>query len=93
MRHATRWILPVSLAITSALATTSTFAVDLPVLQKAATALGTNNLRSIEYSGTGFDYALGQAAEVDKAWPKFNTSNLSSRAKPCVRRNQNTHRT
>jgi glyoxylase-like metal-dependent hydrolase (beta-lactamase superfamily II) len=72
MRHATRWILPASLALTGVLATTSTFAVDLPALQKAATALGTNNLRSIEYSGSGFDYALGQAFEVDKAWPKFN---------------------
>src|ERR1700709_761499 len=66
MRHATRWILSL------ALATTSTFATDLPVLQKAATALGTSNLHSIEYSGSGFDYALGQAYEVDKAWPKFN---------------------
>lgn len=66
MRHATRWLLPL------ALATTSTFAADLPVLQKAAAALGTGNLRTLEYSGSGFDYALGQAYEVDKAWPKFN---------------------
>jgi glyoxylase-like metal-dependent hydrolase (beta-lactamase superfamily II) len=66
MRHST-WILPL------ALVTTSAFATDLPVLQKAAAALGTGNLRSIEYSGSGVDYVLGQSAEVGKAWPKFNT--------------------
>jgi len=66
MPHATRWL------VSLALVTTSTFAADLPALKKAATALGASNLRSIEYTGSGFDYALGQAYEVDKAWPKFN---------------------
>jgi len=42
------------------------------VLSSAAKALGTEKLHSIEYSGTGYDFALGQAPNVKSPWPKFN---------------------
>lgn len=53
--------------------TTTTWAVDAKqVLKQAADILGSNNLSSIQYSGSGFDYALGQAPNVNSPWPKFN---------------------
>jgi len=42
------------------------------VLSTAANALGVAQLHSIEYSGSGYDYALGQAPNVNSPWPKFN---------------------
>jgi hypothetical protein len=42
------------------------------VLGSAAKALGADNLHSIEYSGSGYDFALGQAPNVKAPWPKFN---------------------
>jgi hypothetical protein len=42
------------------------------VLSSAAKALGAEHLRSIEYSGSGYDFALGQAPNVRSPWPKFN---------------------
>src|SRR5689334_2735305 len=38
----------------------------------AAKALGADNLKTIEYSGSGFDFVVGQAARPDAPWPKFN---------------------
>ena len=43
-----------------------------PVLEAAASALGAENLRSIEITGRGYDYLFGQAYDGDSAWPKFN---------------------
>jgi glyoxylase-like metal-dependent hydrolase (beta-lactamase superfamily II) len=43
-----------------------------PVLSSAAKALGADQLHSIEYSGSGYDFALGQAPNVRSPWPKFN---------------------
>jgi glyoxylase-like metal-dependent hydrolase (beta-lactamase superfamily II) len=42
------------------------------VLSSAAKALGTERLHSIEYSGSGYDFALGQAPNAESPWPKFN---------------------
>jgi glyoxylase-like metal-dependent hydrolase (beta-lactamase superfamily II) len=42
------------------------------VIGNATTALGAANLKTIEYSGSGFDYALGQAPNPSSPWPKFN---------------------
>lgn len=41
-------------------------------LHGASKALGVESLQSIEFSGSGADYALGQAPNVNSAWPKFN---------------------
>lgn len=42
------------------------------VLSSAAKTLGADQLHSIEYSGSGYDFALGQAPNAKSPWPKFN---------------------
>lgn len=41
------------------------------VLRDTAQAMGAENLKSIEYSGTGFFFWFGQAANPSSPWPKF----------------------
>jgi glyoxylase-like metal-dependent hydrolase (beta-lactamase superfamily II) len=41
------------------------------VLQAASTAMGAGNLRSIQYSGTGWNAAVGQSYSPDEDWPRF----------------------
>ena len=41
-------------------------------LDAAAAALGATNLKTIEFSGRGFDFMFGQAYEGDAPWPKFS---------------------
>src|SRR5690242_20794869 len=41
-------------------------------IANASKALGADNLKTIEYSGSGLDYVLGQAPRPDAPWPKFN---------------------
>src|SRR5947208_16540196 len=40
-------------------------------LDAAWAALGATNLRSIEFSGRGFDFMFGQAYDPNSAWPRF----------------------
>ena len=40
-------------------------------LDAAARALGATNLRSIEFSGRGFDFMFGQAYDPNSSWPRF----------------------
>jgi glyoxylase-like metal-dependent hydrolase (beta-lactamase superfamily II) len=42
------------------------------VIDAAAKAMGAQNLGSIRYTGTGLNFALGQAASPSSPWPKFN---------------------
>lgn len=42
------------------------------VLEGAASTLGASELSSIQYTGEGANYALGQSPRPDAAWPKFN---------------------
>jgi glyoxylase-like metal-dependent hydrolase (beta-lactamase superfamily II) len=42
------------------------------VIANASKALGADNLKTIEYSGSGYDYAIGQNANPSMPWPKFN---------------------
>ncbi len=42
------------------------------VIANASKVLGADNLKTIEYSGSGLDYVLGQAPRPDAPWPKFN---------------------
>jgi len=41
------------------------------VIADATKALGAENLKSIEYSGSGYDFTLGQAPNPSSPWPKF----------------------
>src|SRR5213078_3671318 len=46
-------------------------------LDAAASALGATNLKTIEFSGRGFDFMFGQAYEGDAPWPKFSVPTYS----------------
>lgn len=41
------------------------------VIGEASTALGVANVKSVQYSATGFDFAFGQAPTPGAAWPRF----------------------
>jgi glyoxylase-like metal-dependent hydrolase (beta-lactamase superfamily II) len=41
------------------------------VIATASKAMGVETLKTIQYSATGFDFALGQAPNAASPWPKF----------------------
>ena len=41
-------------------------------IERAAQAIGADGLTSIKYSGSGFNFALGQSVRPFAPWPKFN---------------------
>src|SRR5437773_11253164 len=41
------------------------------VVNDASRAMGADNLKTIEYSGSGSDFALGQAYTPAAPWPRF----------------------
>ncbi len=53
-----------------------TWAATLPdaksLIGDASKAMGTDNLKTIEYSGSGADFSLGQAVNPSSPWPRFN---------------------
>src|ERR1700722_2969431 len=63
---------------TAVLATAITFALPAALAQDAKTALanaskamGADTLKTIQYSGTATEYALGQAVNPSSPWPGF----------------------
>src|SRR4051812_38254665 len=42
-----------------------------PVIAAASQAIGADRLKTIEYSGSGYDFAIGQAYNPSSPWPKF----------------------
>ena len=72
---ATRVWLLVSL---SALMTAPTGAQSVQsVLQSAATAMGMENLTSIQYSGTGWQGRVGQNVSPDQDWPRVDLTSYT----------------
>src|SRR5580765_3846935 len=47
------------------------------VIQSAAKTIGVDALKSVQYSATGFDFALGQAPNPSSPWPKFINKSYS----------------
>ena len=47
------------------------------VLQAAATAMGATNLKSIQYSGTGWRGAVGQNFRPELDWPRFQMTSYT----------------
>jgi len=41
------------------------------VISSATKALGADNLKTVEFSGSGFDFVVGKAASPTSPWPKF----------------------
>jgi glyoxylase-like metal-dependent hydrolase (beta-lactamase superfamily II) len=72
---AKQWMLALSLlAFANWTARSATNAASDPkaAIADASKALGAENLKTIEFSGSGFDFVLGQAPRPDAPWPKFN---------------------
>ena len=47
------------------------------VINGASQAIGVSTLKSIQYSATGFDFALGQAPNPSSPWPKFTNKSYT----------------
>jgi glyoxylase-like metal-dependent hydrolase (beta-lactamase superfamily II) len=41
------------------------------VINAASQAIGVDRLKTVEYSGSGYDFAIGQAYNPSSPWPKF----------------------
>ena len=47
------------------------------VLQAAATAMGVSNVKSIQYSGTGWQGMVGQNFAPDQDWPRVDLTSYT----------------
>jgi len=47
------------------------------VIANASKAIGVDSLKTVEYSATGLDFALGQAPNPSSPWPKFINKSYS----------------
>jgi glyoxylase-like metal-dependent hydrolase (beta-lactamase superfamily II) len=64
-----------TLGLLSACASTPQPATE--VLARAATAMGSSQLRTLRYSGEGIGYTFGQAYAPGTAWPKINMHSIT----------------
>src|SRR5271170_6183468 len=63
------------IAVLGALLPVSAAAQDAKtIIENAVKAMGAGNMGSVRYSGSGFNYALGQAPNPSSPWPKFNVT-------------------
>jgi glyoxylase-like metal-dependent hydrolase (beta-lactamase superfamily II) len=46
-------------------------------LDKAAQAMGATSLKSIQYSGSGYNFAVGQSVNPAAPWPRFNVTSYT----------------
>jgi opacity protein-like surface antigen len=67
---AKRFWLSLSLAVL--LAGSATAQDARSALQAAATAMGVNNMKSIQYTGTGWQGMVGQNVAPDQDWPRVD---------------------
>src|SRR3954463_658172 len=47
------------------------------VIGAASKAMGVDTLKTVQYSATGLDFALGQAPTPGAAWPKFTNKSYT----------------
>ena len=70
-----RWC---ALAVLLAFAATTTQAQDArAVLKAASAAMGAASLKSIQYSGVGWNAAVGQSFGPDEDWPRFDVTSYA----------------
>ena len=70
--------LTVLLGLATLLATVACAPKETGTLQAATQALGANELKSIEYSGTGKWFQFGQAPSPTLPWPAFDVSSYTA---------------
>src|SRR5438094_6224266 len=59
------------LSLAAALVWTASAQDAKSVIANASKALGVDTLKTVQYSATGYDFALGQAPNPSSPWPKF----------------------
>jgi glyoxylase-like metal-dependent hydrolase (beta-lactamase superfamily II) len=64
-------------ALASAMVTVPAAQDASAVIAAASRAMGADNLKTIEYSATGYDFVLGQAYNPSSAWPKFTNKSYT----------------
>src|SRR6266540_4151614 len=65
------WLCGVAVAIVAATGLAHAADDAATVIGNASKALGVDTLKTVQYSATGFDFALGQAPNPSAPWPKF----------------------
>ena len=63
--------LVVLLAVAALMGGTAIAQDAMTVLRAASTAMGTANLKSIRFSGTGWNAGVGQSFSPEEDWPRF----------------------
>lgn len=64
--------------VVALLVTTTLFAQDAKrAVANASKAMGADSLRSVQYTGSGYDFAFGQAYSPTSPWPKFTVKSYS----------------
>src|SRR5712691_637768 len=71
-------LIVVSLGLSIALSVGACARPGAGTLQAASAALGANELKSIEYSGTGKWFQFGQAPNPTRPWPPFDVSSFKA---------------
>jgi glyoxylase-like metal-dependent hydrolase (beta-lactamase superfamily II) len=67
----------VAVLLTLALVTTVSGQDARSVIARASTAIGVEALRTVQFSATGYDFALGQAPNPSSPWPKFTNKSYT----------------
>lgn len=64
--------------VVALLVATTLFAQDArTVVANASKAMGADSLRSVQYTGSGYDFAFGQAYSPTSPWPKFTVKSYT----------------
>ena len=64
--------------VVNLLVTTTLFAQDAKTaVANASKAMGADTLRSVQYTGSGYDFAFGQAYSPTSSWPKFTVKSYT----------------
>ena len=61
----------VGIALASAIVSTTSAQDAKTAISDASKAMGVDKLKTVQFSATGFDFALGQAPNPTSPWPKF----------------------
>src|SRR5262245_66483660 len=67
----------IGLALAALLVWTASAQDARTVIGNASKAIGVDTLKSVQYSATGLDFALGQAPNPSSPWPKFVNKSYS----------------
>src|SRR4030095_4155513 len=65
-------------ALVNLLVATAVLAQDAKTaVTNASKAMGVDSLRSVQYTGSGYDFAFGQAYSPTSPWPKFTVKSYT----------------